>query len=65
MNDSSQKGKLVSELGGTEEQIEKVRILNEKYRCHHIIAFIDKTKFDRVWTDALWLVMKKQIIEGN
>ena len=40
MKESSQKGKLVSELGVsetiTEEQIAKVKILNEKYKNHHI-----------------------------
>ena len=28
-------------------------------------AFIDSKKFDIVETDALWLVMKKQIIGGK
>ena len=44
-------------------------IRNEKYigLKHHINvdapdAFIDSKKFDRVWTDSLWLVMKKKII---
>ena len=75
MNESSQKDKLVSELGAQmpprNKLISKVKILNEKkykrfkptHRCpmHLLIK-----KFDRVWTDALWLViLKKQIIVGN
>ena len=36
VKETSQKDKLVSELGITEEQIAKVRILNEKYKNHHI-----------------------------
>ena len=52
-NEYSQKGKLVSELGIgpiTEEQIAKVKILNEKYKSHHITVmymqhdFIDLKK---------------------
>ena len=54
-----------------EEQIAKVIILNEKYKriSHHIKVDAPclywAKKFDIVWTDALWLVMKKQIIGGN
>ena len=53
----------------TVEQITNVRILGEKYRDHQMELhhnFIDfKKAFDRVWREALWLVMKKHNIGSN
>eukprot|EP00794_Sanderia_malayensis_P009858 gene9858-biopygen8121 len=50
----------------TVEQIANVRILGEKYRNHQMELhhnFLDfKKAFDRVWREALWLVMKKHKI---
>eukprot|EP00794_Sanderia_malayensis_P009660 gene9660-biopygen7980 len=50
----------------TVEQIANVRILGEKYRNHQMELhhnFIDfKKAFDRVWREALWLVMEKHKI---
>ena len=57
----------------TDEQIAQVRIINEKYKNHHIrglicrrtISLYIKKKFDRVWRDALWVLMKKLTLEEN
>ena len=55
----------------TQEQIAKVKILNKKYKNHHIIGDAPYLywfkKFDIVWRDALFgvSVMKKHTIAEN